>query len=176
MTTGSRGAHSSRDVANYILEQADAKGIKLTLMQLLKLLYIAHGWSLVLTDTPLLDNQPQAWQYGPVYPHVYKAFSKAGANPIPSHMRATDRTTGAVCWPANMSAQHVLLVDDIIASYGKKHAFELSNITHKPQTPWAITFEKSGPYKEIAESLMLDHYSQLKAERNLNESRWKQAS
>ena len=168
-----REGEDVRAIANYVLEYAARHEMKLTLMQLLKLLYIAHGWSTVLTDSVLISNQPQAWQYGPVYPHVYKSFSQCGSGAIPDNVRATDKITGGIFWPSNLSMQHRALIEDVVDWYGKKHAFDLSNMTYKPNTPWAITYEKSGPYKEISLPLMREHYSELKQARNIDDSRWK---
>ena len=51
-------------------------------MKLQKLAYYAHGWNLGLTGEPLLDEQIQAWSYGPVVFSVYKAFQEYGADEI----------------------------------------------------------------------------------------------
>ncbi|WP_184090282.1 type II toxin-antitoxin system antitoxin SocA domain-containing protein [Sphingomonas xinjiangensis] len=51
-------------------------------MQLLRLVYIAHGWSLGLLNEPLVNEEPEAWQHKPVFPAVYRAFRKFGAGGI----------------------------------------------------------------------------------------------
>ena len=70
-------------VADAILKIAKAKGQSLTPMQVVKLTYIAHGWSLGLRGKDLFRNQIQAWQYGPVIPDLYHTTKSYGRNPIP---------------------------------------------------------------------------------------------
>ncbi|HWJ25663.1 MAG TPA: type II toxin-antitoxin system antitoxin SocA domain-containing protein, partial [Flavisolibacter sp.] len=65
-------------VANYFIKKANDEGIELTLMKLVKLVYIAHGWHLALKDNELIDEAVQAWKYGPVVPSVYQVFKRFG--------------------------------------------------------------------------------------------------
>ncbi|MCL6584270.1 MAG: DUF4065 domain-containing protein [bacterium] len=75
-------AYDAKAIANYFLDLAKSKGEKLTLMKLLKLIYFAHGWHLAITGKPLIDEQVEAWQYGPVIPSVYHEFKGFGNQPI----------------------------------------------------------------------------------------------
>jgi len=52
-------------VANYLIGKAQSEGRSITPMQLIKLVYIAHGWTLGLYDQPLIGEQVEAWTYGP---------------------------------------------------------------------------------------------------------------
>ena len=67
-------AYSSKAVANYFLEKSDlpAKG-RLTQMKLHKLVYFAHGICLAVYNKPLIKDEIQAWQYGPVVPELVSA-------------------------------------------------------------------------------------------------------
>jgi uncharacterized phage-associated protein len=69
-------------VANAVLDEARDQGKSLTIMQLLKLVYIAHGWSLALLNVPLVNEEPEAWQHGPVFPSIYREFRRFGSQPI----------------------------------------------------------------------------------------------
>jgi len=44
-------------VANYLIGKAHSEGDRITVMKLLKLVYIAHGWSLGLTGKPLIGEE-----------------------------------------------------------------------------------------------------------------------
>jgi uncharacterized phage-associated protein len=77
--------YSAIKVANEFLRLAKADNPLryLTPLQLIKLVYIAHGWSLhYFPETPLLIEIPQAWQYGPVVPSLYSAVRRYGSSPI----------------------------------------------------------------------------------------------
>ena len=62
--------HSSLAIANeFIRRSLAAPEIELTQMKLQKLVYFAHGWNLVASDgDPLVEDEVQAWDYGPVFP------------------------------------------------------------------------------------------------------------
>lgn len=159
-------SHDARAIANYILDRAPALGVEnLTMMQLLKLVYLSHGWSLAHRDTPLVAQSPQAWQYGPVYPHIYKSLNKFGGRPISE--RITDKVTGLPIYPVDMSERQIRVVDAVLKSYGSKHAFELSNITHMKDGPWDKTINAEGVYKEIPLSEMSEHYKKLATDRGV---------
>jgi len=159
-------SHDARAIANYILEKAPAYGIKgLTLMQLLKLVYLAHGWSLAFDEQSLVNQSPQAWQYGPVYPHIYKALNKYGGNIVGEKIR--DKLTGSEYRPTDITEKQEKIIAAVLKSYGSKHAFELSNITHQLDGPWDQTFKKLGPYKDISSQLMKEHYDALRTQRNI---------
>lgn len=72
-------------VANYLLELAKEKGMKLQPLKLMKLVYIAHGYMLALCNRSALNprfDRVEAWKYGPVIPSVYHSFKSYGHNPI----------------------------------------------------------------------------------------------
>lgn len=166
MTTATQPTHDARAIANYILDRAPAMGIeKVTLMQLLKLVYLSHGWSFAFHDAPLVAQNPQAWQYGPVYPHIYKALNHSGSAPIVEKIR--DKISGFEYYPIEMTLEQQKLIDAVLQSYGKRHAFELSTITHSPDGPWERTMKTAGVYKEIPPTELKSHYQQLRSERGI---------
>ena len=67
-------------IANYFLERAEREPI--TQMKVQKLVYFAHGWHLGITQKPLINEQVEAWPYGPVIPSLYQDLKRWGADPI----------------------------------------------------------------------------------------------
>ena len=65
-------------VANFFIQKSIETGLEVTPMKLLKLVYIAHGWSLGLFGEPLIDEAVVAWTYGPVIPDLYKVLKDYG--------------------------------------------------------------------------------------------------
>lgn len=147
--TGSDAAGEARDaraVANEILYEAWRQGLTLTVMQLVKLVYLAQGWSLALYDRRMFMHDVQAWQYGPVVPVVYKAFSRFGSRPIDEAAR--DKASGLE-YGDIFDEREKSLIKRIVAAYGPKHAYDLSSMMHKPGTPWSTTKDTEGLHKEI---------------------------
>lgn len=171
MSSTQQSGYDSRAVANAVLLKAREmyNGDKLTAMQLIKLVYLVHGWSLALRGNPIVGNRPQAWQFGPVYPHIYKQVKGKGKNPITDVLRGPN---GEVYYPHGISPQEELLIDHVLQSYGKKSAFALSSITHESDTPWDYTQKNLGLYQEIPEDEMMSHFSELVKNRKIDKSRY----
>ncbi|WP_114953466.1 Panacea domain-containing protein [Sphingosinicella terrae] len=155
------GAHDPRAIANKILEIRAETGEPTTVMQLIKLVYIADGWSLALRDRPLANQNPEAWQYGPVYRDAYNAFRQFGAQPVtsPAYVRGTD-----LPYVESFSEDEEKLLRAVVSAYGKLSAFSLSRLTHQPGTPWSDAYE-NGAYSEISADDMKAHFESLKEKR-----------
>ncbi|MDR0810620.1 MAG: DUF4065 domain-containing protein [Gemmobacter sp.] len=145
--------YDARQIANWFVLRARKDGRKLSIMQLLKLVYIAHGWHLEMRKSPLFNNRIEAWQYGPVIPDVYSAFRRQGIN--------VDTATQAV--PAiDMAPADNGLMEDVWNIYGKLPAFRLSELTHVPGGPWDIATQTGGHYAPIPNASIQQHYEYLR--------------
>lgn len=149
--------HDPVDVARYMLWKASRSGNPLTPMQVLKLVYIAHGWCLALFGRPLSSTPAEAWQYGPVIPPVYHRFKRFGGQAI-DECPPTD--------PDNFDERERHVLDQVWAVYGHLNGIVLSSMTHQPGTPWDITVRQSGLGSIIADDLIEQHYRQLQHDRS----------
>src|SRR3546814_15090645 len=91
-------------VANYMLERAESEGRHLTPMKLLKLVYIAYGWSLALLRKKLFDEQFRAWDHGPVVRSLYHEFKHFGGSAIRGRAVTLDLDTPTDCGPTTPAA------------------------------------------------------------------------
>ena len=155
------GAHDPRAIANKILDIRAEAGQPITIMQLIKLAYIADGWTLAFLNKPLANETPEAWQYGPVFRSIYNAFSGIGARPVTG--RAYVHGT-QIPISEEFSIEENAIVRMVVDSYGKLSAFTLSNLTHQPGTPWSKAYDK-GLYADISTDEMRTHFKSLKAKR-----------
>jgi uncharacterized phage-associated protein len=151
--------HDSRAVANQILSMAAERGIGLTVMQLLKLIYFAHGWFLAEFGVPLTKDKPQAWQYGPVYPLVYRNAPRSGVMISGS---LVEPLSGAAVLDT-FTPDEVAAMDAVVEGYGRIHAFALSQLTHKAGSPWDRAYKELGPYSVIPDEWIQDYFAGLKA-------------
>ena len=130
--------HGARAVANYLIDQVREDRDHLTSMQLLKLVYVAHGWNLAFFNRPLIREAVEAWEHGPVIADLYHGVKRWGAGPVrerlPGYFAATDGFT----------SQEKELISSVLAAYRHLDGLELSNLTHKRGTPWYIVYYEQG--------------------------------
>lgn len=113
-------------------------------MKLLKLCFFAHGYHLALYHFPLLDEQVQAWQYGPVIPSIYHAFKTYGDQVITAKGADFD-DQGHLVKPTveKRASADYALIQRVWQTFGKFTGAQLSNMTHEPDTPWAEVWAKN---------------------------------
>ena len=68
--------YSSVLIARYIVAMAQDKGLPINMTKVQKLLDIAYGIYLAIKDERLIDEHPQAWPYGPVFPSTRNKLLK----------------------------------------------------------------------------------------------------
>lgn len=146
--------NSSVIVANRFLQLAEAKKDKLTPMQLLKLVYIAHGWMLGLYGRPLINDKVEAWQYGPVIPALYKHVRNYKGEPV-------TKKISAYFDDGDLDETECDVIDQVYDAYGDKSGMHLSRITHAKGTPWYLTYEEGSFGLTIPTDIIEDHYTKL---------------
>lgn len=146
--------NDSKKVANRLLEIAAEAGDTLTPMQLLKLVYICHGWMLGLYGVPLIRDQIQAWKYGPVIPKLYDAVRHFRSQPVVGPLPISGPDGDLI----GIEDQVIRQSYDI---YGKMSGPALSRLTHMPGTPWDQSFRPDEMAIEISNDLIEDHYQTL---------------
>jgi uncharacterized phage-associated protein len=125
-------ATSARAVANEFLRLAEEDGRALTPLQIIKLVYIAHGWMLALYQRPLIIDRIEAWKYGPVIPKLYHDMKAYGAGSVPGQLPDT--------FPHSkpLDAQERDLISQVYNIYGRKNGVQLSALTD--QSWYAVAY------------------------------------
>lgn len=175
-TENKKNTVSAIAVANFFIAKARIDGSDITPMQLLKLVYIAHGWSLGILDRPLISNEVEAWRHGPVIPDVYHTFKKYRSSNISEYgsdivwssdsQRYIELPTGKID-----DEDFNSLLDKVWEVYKKYSGWELSAITHKENTPWSIVWNRFGKNNNfgnttIDNDVIKDHYKRLIEDRS----------
>lgn len=140
-------------VANHFLDLAKDKGDTLTPMQVLKLVYIAHGWMLGLYGRPLISDEIQAWQYGPVIPRLYNIMRRFRGSPVEGPLRASEVD--------EIGKRELDLINQVYEMYGNLSGPALSRLTHAKDTPWHMTYEDGVFGIRIPDDIIEDHYARL---------------
>jgi len=107
----------------------------MTLLRLLKLVYIAHGWCLGLTGKPLIGEEVQAWEYGPIVPSVYHDFRSWGQGSI-EQQKALLNDEGNYVIPEVRDVFVKRLLDKVWQEYRNLDGLQLSTLAHQEGTPW----------------------------------------
>ena len=141
--------YKAHTIAKWFLRRARDEGEYLTQMKLQKLVYIAHGWNLGLDGGPLIEEQVEAWQYGPVVRDLYERYLSYGSQPV------TEFDDEPV-----VAAEDAELLEWVWNRYKKFTAGQLSTITHQNDTPWSQSYSVTAKEK-IDNSVIEGHYKKL---------------
>ncbi len=119
-------AYNALDIANELLRLAENEdeGDLMTNLKLQKMLYYQQGFHLAYFDTPLFEEEVEAWMYGPVVPEVYDAYDGYGRNGIESNPEKE----------VSFSDEEWRLFLKVYEIYGQYSAIGLMNMTHEEPT------------------------------------------
>lgn len=139
----------ARTVSNAFVELAKKDCGTLTPMQLLKLVYIAHGMSLGFRGVPLIKNDVEAWKYGPVIPDLYNEIK-----------RYRDKPVGIIATESDDEIQEDdrIIIDFVYKRYKAYNGIQLSHLTHKSGTPWSDVYSDNGRHIKISNDLIENYY------------------
>lgn len=154
-------------VANEFLRLASERDVALTPLQLMKLVYIAHGWSLGLRQRPLITDRIEAWKYGPVIPDLYHLTKKYGSGAVTDILRSSIFSGRQ----PELDDDEKELIKAVYEVYGNLSGIRLSALTHRTGTPWAETYRADTNGIPISNDLIAEHYRQLGNERDSNTKR-----
>lgn len=135
--------------AQYLVDHA---GKSLTPMKLLKLLYVAHGYSLGKNGVPLLGEPVCAWQYGPMIPSVYQAVRDYRSAPVTSVLGARKGL---------LTDAEKAVMDTVLATYAGATAMQLAVAMRRPGSPYAIIRGGSSADAVIPDDLIKVFYRDL---------------
>ena len=142
--------YPAHGVANYLLNKAAANG-GLDSLQTLKLSYIADGCVLGILGKSLIEDDVEAWKYGPVIRRIYSGLP-AGSTKV------TSIANGEI---APLDGDVKAVVDDVFLKYGALSGVWLSSLTHREGTPWDLTWKRFGKNAIIPRELIQTHYRKI---------------
>ncbi len=147
--------HSAISVARYIIHGSKEQDRYVTPMQLIKLVYLCHGWMLGLHSRPLISDPIEAWQYGPVIPSLYAVVKEFKDNIIVEGLPNVTEP--------EFDDSEKDLMDQVIEVYKNHSGISLSTLTHKKDTPWDKVWTRYGKYTNgvIPNDLISDHFKAL---------------
>ena len=149
-------------VANEFISLAKEEGKDIRLLGLVKLTYLAHGYSLAANNQPLLDyryDSVEAWRYGPVIPSVYHTFKHNKSQPIKemAEIPQWDKD-GMICGyktPRVKDEKAMQIIRFVWDRYKNCKESELVSMLHRDGTPWKLC------YIENMNRMIKDEYTEI---------------
>ncbi|MSP43099.1 MAG: DUF4065 domain-containing protein [Alphaproteobacteria bacterium] len=134
-------AYAPIEIANTLLDKFGKKSGGIDHMKLQKLVYCVHGWRLAYKETSKLAEQPEVWQYGPVFPSMYHELKIYGVSPIEEPVKTSPFEEEAPKVPDN-DTDCLNLIEWVWKRYGHLSGMALSEMTHKEGTAWRKVAEE----------------------------------
>jgi uncharacterized phage-associated protein len=135
--TSKMGKYKSTILAKYIAAYWNDKYEDINITKIQKLTYIAYGVFLAVKDERLIDEHPQAWPYGPVFPITRNKLIKLDLNTISFE----DKELSEI----QKDEEVVELINLVYKTFGSWTASRLSAWSHKEGSPWeSAVYTSSG--------------------------------
>lgn len=158
--------YQAQTIAEYFLGKGKEEKIKISNMKIIKLVYIAHGWFLAMQDliekpnwnNPLIQENIEAWDYGPVIRNLYFEYRKYGADDLVTQLKNIENSN-------TIDKEIREFLDVIWDSYKDLDGSKLSTITHEEGTPWSLTFVQN-ENQIITNNIIKQHYLEKAEELN----------
>lgn len=131
--------YRSTDVAKYIVAEANSRRVGINMTKMQKLLYIVYGTFLCVYEERLVDEYPQAWPYGPVFPSTRKALLDVDM----LSLSYTDIETNEHL-KIKQDEDLKKVIDFAFTNFGIWNAGQLSEWSHREGSPWADTTKCKG--------------------------------
>jgi len=143
-------------VANYFIGLANETGSFISNLKLQKLVYYAQAWYLALYNTPLFEEDFEAWVHGPVIPELYQKYKKFGWHPIEEEVTPY------------LPPKIISFLEEVAQEYFACDAYELEQMTHI-EAPWnqaRVNLSPDEPSNQVICKEWLKEYYGAKAEEN----------
>ena len=153
-------------IADWFLSQVNSDaGDSITPLKLQKLVYYAQAWHYTLFDTPLFEEEIQAWAHGPAVHSLYRRFE--------SYARFQAINISALeITPTVFEAHTNELLNEIQALYGEHSGDYLEKLTHS-ETPWIEARGQISPQARCTTPISLNSmkvfYSKLNESKKENQ-------
>lgn len=147
--------HSPLAIANEFLKLRGGTSLPAQ-MQLQKWVYIAHGWNLAINQEPLVSDRPEAWDGGPVFRAIWNHIRDWGFG----QSRLLENRE-KVPYSALLNNREVKIISLVWDKYRSFTGYELSQMTHQPNTPWTKAYFGRGQNAAISNRDTQEHYTEL---------------
>jgi uncharacterized phage-associated protein len=128
--------YKSTILAKYIAAYFNEKAVDINITKIQKLTYIAYGVYLAVKGERLVDEHPQAWPFGPVFPATRNKLVKMNLYDISMQ----DKDLQEIKEDREVKS----LIKLVYNTFGEWSASQLTAWSHKDGSPWEMTVSKEG--------------------------------
>ena len=111
-------------IALYIIHKA----YEVTDLFLQKMLYYVKAFSWVRLRKDIIEDDCEAWAYGPVFPEIYEKYKSFGSDVIDDYDESIE-------YGSLLTDEEIKIIDFVVECFGIYNGSTLMKITHKEQ-PW----------------------------------------
>jgi len=159
------GVYKSEHISNFFIKNAAEDGIDIDLLRLVKTCYIGYGWVLSVLGKRLIDEQVQAWKWGPVIPSVYHSFKHFGRKSIdefaPSIDISDDKVGDKEYYGVNEDTQEGKTLKVVWNIYKDMSIGKIIEITHRTGSPWFESYRPGIKGIVIEDENIKKHFDEL---------------
>lgn len=137
-------AYGAIDIANWLINKGIEDHNPLTPAKLQKLLYFVHALYLAYSGDPLINEEFEAWAYGPVIPDIYHEYKSYGRSEI-----TKKRDTNLVLEPKDENFLNLFW-----QKWGNTPTSKLIELAHIANDPWDQSFRKGYYNSSIPNSII----------------------
>ncbi len=132
-----RDAIDAKGLANLFLDWSDDVGVPISPMKLQKLVFFTHADFLVMKGRPLVKQEFEAWDYGPVIPSLYDQFKRFKDRPVTERASTFDPLSArAVQSTCTLHSDDHQLIRQMFDFYSALSAVHLSELSHEFDGAW----------------------------------------
>lgn len=156
-------------IANYFIDKSNSipdNKYPLTLLRLVKYVYIAYGFALAILNKKIIDerfDKVEAWKYGPVIPSVYHSFKNNRDNKITDTsliLREEPEGKFEFLTPRVEDEEIKKVLDFVWERYEDMPTTDLIQLLHRRGTPWEYCY-RYGQNVEIPDQMTKLYYEKI---------------
>ena len=149
-------------ISDYIL--CKYSDMEFTPFQLIKLVFLSHGNTLGIHETPLIHDRIEAWRYGPVIPVLYHKLKKWKDNLINVLCYCgTNLDNRKLCdqrlefFNSIIQQNKRQIINSVVKEYGNLSFEQLNRLCHAEGSPWDQVYNGE-MYQKISDDIIKRYY------------------
>lgn len=132
---------------------------RLSHLEMQKIIYLCHMMYLGEKDKPLVDEDFQAWDYGPVHPSLYRRLRRSGSSPIDKSI--FNETEDLI---EDIHKEEIEMLNRAIKRFPPGSGPKLLAITHWEKGAWAKRYKAGVKNIIISKDDILEEYTKRQEE------------